>query len=276
MSKLIGYAKELLNKYNEDNVPILAAAQAYYYLLAIIPLLITSFAVLPYFQMDVNEVMSFLNRTLPSGIAEIFEENIISLIQTPKGGLLTIGIIGTLWAASNGVVAFIRSANEAYDVEETRSFIKVRATAIFLTLGLVLAFVVALLLPVFGNVIISFLEPLLNMTSASVIILQVVRWIISILVISGILLVLYRFAPNVNLSFMHIIPGAVAASVLWLTISFGFSFYVSNFGNYSATYGSLGGMIILMIWFYLTGMILMVGAEINVLYHRHKVTRPLD
>lgn len=271
MSNLIDYAKAIMEKYKKDNVPLLAAAQAYYYLLAIVPLLVTSFAVLPYFKLDVNEVMTFLNRYLPSGIASTFEDNIISLVQTPKGGLLTIGIIGTLWAASSGVVAFMRSTNAAYEVEETRSFIVVRLTALLLTIGLVLAFAIALLLPVFGSVIISFLKPLLGMSQSFVIILQLIRWIISILVISVILLVLYRFAPNQKLSFKYIYPGALTASLLWLVISFGFSFYVSNFGNYSATYGSLGGMIILMIWFFLTGMILMIGAEINVLYHQFKV-----
>lgn len=271
MSNLIDYVKALMEKYKKDNVPLLAAAQAYYYLLAIVPLLVTSFAVLPYFKLDVNEVMTFLDRYLPSGIASTFEENIISLVQTPKGGLLTIGIIGTLWAASSGVVAFMRSTNAAYEVEETRSFIVVRLTALLLTIGLVFAFAIALLLPVFGSVIISFLKPLLGMSQAFVMILQLIRWIVSILVISVVLLVLYRFAPNQKLSFKHILPGAFIASLLWLVISFGFSFYVSNFGNYSATYGSLGGMIILMIWFFLTGMILMIGAEINVLYHKYKI-----
>lgn len=273
MSNLISLGKEFMKKFNDDKVTLLAAAQAYYYLLAIIPLLITSFAILPYFQLDVNQVMGFLNDHLPSGIASVFEDNIINLVETPKGGLLTVGILGTLWSASNGVVAFMKSTNEAYDVEETRSFIKMRLVAFMLTISLVFAFVIALLLPVFGDVIISFLEPILNISSAFVILLQIARWIISILVISLILLGLYRFAPNTNLAIKYIYPGAIAASLLWLIISFGFSFYVSNFGSYSATYGSLGGIIILMIWFFLTGIILMVGAEINVLYHRHKAPK---
>lgn len=270
MFRFVDFVKELLAAYRKDNIPILAAAQSYYYLLAIVPLLIVCFAILPYLNMDPNEVMDFLERVLPSGIAEVFEENIISLIQTPKGGLLTVGIIGALWSASSGVQAFMDAANQTYGVEETRSFIKVRLLALGLTAGMVLSFAIALLLPVFGSTILTFVKSLFGMSSSLVIIFQVSRWIISIILITLILSILYLLAPNENLPFKHTIPGAITASVLWTLISLGFSFYVSNFGSYSATYGSLGGIIILMIWFYLTGVILMIGAEVNVLYHQRK------
>lgn len=149
MRTIIHYIKALLDEFKKDNVPILAAAQAYYYLLAIIPLLIVCFAIIPYLNMDPTEVMSFLARVLPDEIADLLEENIISLIETPKGGLLTFGIIGTLWSASNGIKAFMKATNEAYGVDETRSFIKSNATALGLTIAMILSFAIALLLPVF-------------------------------------------------------------------------------------------------------------------------------
>ena len=268
MTILIKYIKEFMAEYKKDNVPLLAAAQAYYYLLAIVPLLIVCFAIIPYLNMDPAEVMTFLEKVLPGEMVTIFEENIINLVQTPKGGLLTFGIIGALWSASNGIQAFMKATNEAYGVDETRSFIKVRLLALVLTIGMVVAFAVALILPVFGSTILGFFKSLLGISASLTIILQISRWVISIILISVILLLLYRLAPNKKLPWKHTIPGAITASVLWLFISLGFSFYVSNFGSYSATYGSLGGIIILMIWFFLTGMILMIGAEINVLYHR--------
>lgn len=268
MSTFINFSKELLASYKKDNVPLLAAAQAYYYLLSIFPLLIVCFAILPYLNMDPAEVMSFLERSLPNGIATVFEENIVNLIETPKGGLLTVGIIGALWSATNGVQAFMTAANEAYGVDETRSFIKVRLLSLALTIGMVISFAIALLLPVFGSTILTFLKSLFGISSSLVIILQVSKWVVSILLITIILSIFYLLAPSQKLPLKHIFPGAITASVLWSTISLGFSFYVSNFASYSATYGSLGGIIILMIWFYLTGMILMIGAEINVLYHK--------
>ncbi|MGM8212141.1 YihY/virulence factor BrkB family protein [Virgibacillus sp. W0430] len=269
MHVLFDYAKALKAEFKKDNLTILAAAQAYYYLLSVVPLLIVCFTIIPYLNMDPSKIFSIINEMLPSGLSTIFSENIGTIIQ-PRGGLLTFGIIGALWATSNGINAFIKAINEAYEVEEERSFIKVRLLAIGLTVGMIVAIIVSLLLPVLGNVIIHFVESWIGISSAMLVFLQVFRWVLSILVISLILLGLYHFAPNKKIPFSHIVPGAFIASSLWLIISFVFSFYVSNFGNYSATYGSMGGIIILMIWFYLTGLILMIGAEINVIYHRNK------
>lgn len=268
MSTIIAYIKDLIGEFKKDDVPLLAASQAYYYLLAVFPLLIVCFAIIPYFKINPEDATLFLERILPGEMVSIFQDNIISLIETPQGGLLTIGAIGALWSASSGLNAFIKSINEAYEIDETRSFIKVRLTALLLTLGLIASFIVAILLPVFGDIILDYIQSLLGLSGSFVVLLQFSRWIISIIVITALLLLLYRFAPNKRLPFSHIFPGALTASVLWLLISLGFSFYVGNFGSYSATYGSLGGIIVLMIWFFLTGLILMIGAEINVIRHR--------
>ncbi|MFZ0369680.1 MAG: YihY/virulence factor BrkB family protein [Halobacillus sp.] len=273
MKKLVSYVKELVHEFQKDNIPILGAAQAYYYLLAIVPMIILLLSILPYMNIEAETAINALGKVIPSDTAEVFRENIISIVEQPKGGLLTIGILGTLWSASNGVNAFIQSANQAYNVDETRSFIKVRLLSIVLTLGMILAIVVALVLPVFGDVLINFMNNTFNLPSETVIIFQLLRWVISVLVIGAILMALYHFAPNKNIPFKHILPGAIITAALWQIISLAFSFYVSNFANYSATYGSLGGIIILMLWFFLTGIILMVGAEINVIYHRRRDDR---
>ncbi|RDW18622.1 YihY/virulence factor BrkB family protein [Oceanobacillus chungangensis] len=271
MSTLRYYATGLMREFKEDNITLLAAAQAYYYLLAVFPLLIVCFAIIPYFNIDAGEVIQFIQSFVPGEFASMFEENIVSFIETPRGGLLTVGIIGAIWSASNGVNAFIKSSNEAYEVEETRSFIIVRLIAFGLTLGMILALIVAILLPVFGNIIVEFLSSYLGITNEMTLLLQIGRWVISIVVLSAFLLCLYRFAPNKKMPFKHIIPGAVSASILWQILTIGFSFYVSNFGNYSATYGSIGGIIVLMIWFFLTGIVLMIGASLNVLYHQRQI-----
>ncbi|MBM7554165.1 YihY/virulence factor BrkB family protein [Thalassobacillus pellis] len=269
--KLKNYIKEVIHEFQKDDVPILAAAQAYYYLLAIVPLMILLLSIIPYLSIDPDRAVRFISNNIPGQTAEIFKENIISLVSQPKGGLLSIGIIGTLWAASNGMNAFMKASNHAYEVEETRSFIVARLLSIILTIGMIIAFVVALVLPVFGKAILSFLDSALNLPMEIMILLHLLRWIVSLIVMIGLLTVLYRVAPNKKLPFGHIIPGAITATVLWLLISWAFSFYVSNFANYSATYGSLGGIIILMLWFFLTGLILVLGAEVNVVQHRRKL-----
>ncbi|PBB07075.1 MULTISPECIES: YihY/virulence factor BrkB family protein [Salimicrobium] len=271
--KLKKFGKELVEEFQNDDVPVLASSQAYYYLLAIFPMVILILSLLPYFSIDTERVMSFISNNVPGDTASMIRENVVSVVEKPSGGLLTIGILGTLWSASNGVNAFIKAANIAYNVEETRSFIKVRLISIALTLGMIVAIVVAIMLPVFGDVIITFVTDLLRLPDSTVILFQVLRWVISIVVMAGVLMALYHIAPNEKIPFKSIIPGALATAVLWQLISLLFSFYISNFGNYSATYGSLGGIIILMLWFFLTGIILMVGAEINVITSRHRQSK---
>ncbi|WP_077623161.1 YihY/virulence factor BrkB family protein [Sediminibacillus massiliensis] len=270
MSKILTYGKELGKEFKKDDATTLAAAQAYYYLLAIVPMLILLLSILPYLSIDPQRAVNFIGNILPQQVASTFEDTIISVVTTPRGGLLTIGILGTLWSASNAVNAFIDASNHAYNVEETRSFIKVRLLSIALTIGMILALVVALVLPIFGGVIIDFLNSNLNLPSQTAIVFQVLRWAISVVVMIAILAALYHFAPNKQFPFSQVLPGAVAAALLWQVISLGFSFYLSNFANYSATYGSLGGVIILMLWFFLTGLTLVIGAELNAIYHRRK------
>jgi membrane protein len=273
MSKAMSYAKALAGEIKKDRATTLAAAQAYYYLLAIVPLLILLLAILPYLQLDPQRVMDFLSTILPGEMATTFQDTIVSVVTTPSGGLLTFGILGTLWSASNAMSAFIEATNQAYDVEETRSFIKVKGMAIILTLFMLIAVIIALVLPIFGGAIIDMISSVLNLPSQTEIIFQVLRWVISIAVMSIVLAFLYKFAPNKQFPFKEVIIGAVIATVLWQVVSLGFSFYVSNFGSYSATYGSLGGLIVLMLWFFLTGLILVVGAEINAILHKRKHTK---
>lgn len=270
-STVMDYGKQVMKKFKEDNIPLLGAAQAYYYLLSSIPLLVVAFSIIPYFKISPTDAMDFIHKVLPSEIANVLEDNIISLVQEPKGGLLAIGAVAALWTASNAMTAFMKASNEAYSVEETRNFFKVRGTALLLTLGMIMSLVIAILLPIFGTVIVDFMKSFLGISSSLALLLNVIRWVLAIVIITVILMLLYRFAPNKSFPFSHIIPGALTASILWQVASLGFSFYVGNFASYSATYGSLGGIIILMVWFFLTGMILMIGAVINAIYHRRRI-----
>lgn len=269
-NKLKYYGKSLMGELKKDRATGLAAQQAYYYMLALFPLLILLIAIVPYLNIDPQKAMNVVNSLLPSQSAELLRDNVVNLVSERNGGLLTFGIIGTIWSASNGMNAFIRAMNIAFDVEETRSFIKARLISIMLTFGLILAFVVALLLPVFGKVILDTVQSIIQIPEPYDIVFNIVRWIVAIVVMSAVLAGLYRLAPNKHYPFKHVIPGAIFATIVWQLISLGFSFYVSNFGNYSATYGSIGGVIVLMLWLFLTGLALVLGGEINAIYHRDK------
>ncbi|WP_349729760.1 YihY/virulence factor BrkB family protein [Peribacillus frigoritolerans] len=268
MNKSIKFSKKLIKEIKEDRITGLAAEQAYYYLLALFPLLILLLSILPYLNIDIQTALDTLKTFMPAETMEVVEKNIINILSERNGGLLTFGFLGTIWSASNGMNAFIHSMNIAYDVEETRNFIKARIISIVLTLGLVVAFIVMLGLPVFGKVIIDLLQQVIPIPEETQILFSLLRWVIAVVVISLVLAFLYRFAPNKSFPIKHVIPGAVTATVLWLGISLGFSFYVSNFSNYASTYGSLGGVIILMLWLYLSGLIFVIGGEINAILHR--------
>ncbi|MFT9596861.1 YihY/virulence factor BrkB family protein [Mesobacillus sp.] len=268
--KLKHYGKSLLEELKKDRATGLAAQQAYYYMLALFPLLILLIAIVPYLNIDPQKAINVVNQLLPSQSAELLRDNVVKLVSERNGGLLTFGIIGTIWSASSGMNAFIKAMNIAFDVKETRSFIKARLVSIMLTLGLILAFVVALLLPVFGKVILDTVQSIIQIPEPFDIVFNIVRWVVAIVVMAAVLAGLYRVAPNKHYPFKHVIPGAIFATVVWQLISLGFSFYVSNFGNYSATYGSIGGVIVLMLWLFLTGLALVLGGEINAIYHRDK------
>lgn len=274
MQGIVGFVKKLITEIKEDNATGLAAEQAYYYMLSLFPMLILLLSIIPYLSLDANDAIKVLESAMPAETADIFKENVVQFINNPNGGLLTIGILGTIWSASNGMNAFMRAMNEAYNVKETRSFIKVRGLSILLTIGLILTLVIALILPVFGGVILKALVSWGLPTSFGTF-LSVLRWIVAITIMIAVLSMLYRLAPNKKFPFAHVWPGAVAATLLWQITSLGFSFYVSNFGNYSATYGSLGGVIVLMLWLFLTGLILVIGGEINAIYHQDRTISPV-
>lgn len=271
MSKAMGFVKELGGEFKKDKATTLAAAQAYYYLLAIVPLLILLLSILPYLQIDPDRAVKFIGDILPGEVAKTFQDTIVSVVTTPSGGLLTFGILGTLWSASNALSAFINVTNQAYGIEETRSFIKLKGTAIVLTLAMLVAVIVALVLPIFGGTIIDFAKSFFNLPEQTEIIFQILRWVVSIAVMSIVLAFMYKFAPDKSFPFKQVLIGAITATILWQAVSFGFSIYVSNFGSYSSTYGSLGGLIVLMLWFFLTGIILVIGAEINAILHRRRL-----
>ncbi|CAM3736156.1 YihY/virulence factor BrkB family protein [Mesobacillus zeae] len=264
------YIKRIVKELKSDRATGLAAQQAYYYMLALFPMLILLVSIVPYLNIEPAKAIRFVNNVLPPETAGFLKDNIIKIISERNGGLLTFGIIGTLWSASNGINAFIKAMNTAYDVEETRSFIKSRLVSIGLTLGMITAFIVALILPVFGNVFLNLVREIVPIPAESAILFKIMRWLVALVVIAAVLSVLYYFAPNKKYPFSHAIPGAIFGTVIWQMISLGFSFYVSNFTNYSATYGSLGAVIVLMLWLFLTGLALLLGGEINAVYHSEK------
>jgi len=261
--------KQLWKRVLEDELFGLAAQLAYYFLLSLFPLLLFLVALLPYLPITTEDILAVIRDFAPEDSIQLIEANLLQLSQK-NGHLLSFGIIATMWSASNGINAIVRAFNKAYDVKESRSFIVARGMAILFTFAMIFVFVMALLLPVFGRLIGIYLFAKLGLSDEFLTIWNTLRWLLSSIILFIVFTGLYWIAPNKKLKCVSVVPGAIFATVGWELSSLAFSFYVTNFSNYSATYGSIGAIIILMIWFYLTGIIIIIGGEINAAFSKVK------
>ncbi|MEJ2008493.1 MAG: YihY/virulence factor BrkB family protein [Acidobacteriota bacterium] len=270
---LIEFSKRLWREIQDDRVFTDAAALSYFLLLAIFPGAIFVLSLLPYLPVPHMQqaIMDLLHQALPVQSATLFEGTVRRLVSQKEGELLTFGFIFMLWSASTGMYAMMQQLNAAHDTMERRPFWKVRGIAILLVLLFVLALIATLSLVIFGGVVQSWLASILGWSRPLLIFFATLRWIIiGISLLLG-LAVIYRFGPDVNEKFRFISPGNVVAATLIALASIGFQFYVLKFGRgYSATYGSLGAMIILMLWLYLASIAILVGCEINTILQRDK------
>ena len=253
------------DKLKTDKVPLLSAGVAFFILLALFPALAAVVSVygLVADPDQVSQQVTDLTSALPSSAQDLITEQLESIVDGASSGIgwaLALSVLGALWAASSGVKHLIEAINAAYDEAEDRGFLKLRGLAILLTLGAV----------VFGVIAIGVLTVLpavvdeTGLGSAAQTAVQVASYVgLAIAFVVG-LAVLYRYAPDRDKPrWQWVSPGAVIGSVVWIIASLGFSFYASNFGSYGETYGSIGAVIVLMLWFVLTAFSVILGAEIN-------------
>ena len=250
---------------NDDNIPLLAAGVAFYAFLALFPALIAAVTVygLVADPTDVQAQIESLTRALPADTASLITGQLRSLAAGSSSALslgLVASLLGALWSASGGMGNLMKATNLAYDEEETRGFVKLRAVALLLTLGAVLFLVVAAGL-------VAVLPAVLNTVGLggfTRVVIEVARWLGLVVFVMAALALLYRYAPDRDHPrFAWTSVGAVVATVLWVLGSAGFSLYVSTFGSYAKTYGALAGVAVLLLWLFLTSFVVLLGAEIN-------------
>ncbi|MBM7650659.1 YihY/virulence factor BrkB family protein [Neobacillus cucumis] len=264
--------KLLWHRIEEDDLPGLSAQLAYFFLLSLFPLLIVLFTLLPYFPIPHQDMLGMIRDFAPAEAMQLIEKNVKEIMSQRNGGLLSFGVIGTIWSASNGINAIVRAFNKAYNVKESRSFIVARGMAILLTFGMIFVFLLAIILPVFGREIGLFLFSKLGYTSQFIKVWDTLSWLVSAIILFLIFTGLYWIAPNVKLRCRSAFPGALFATLGWIISSIGLSFYVNNISNYSLTYGGIGAIIVLMIWLYLSAFIIILGGEVNAFYSEKKRT----
>lgn len=265
------FLKDLNQEISKDNIFNGAAALGYYLTMAIFPAMILLMTLIPYLPIDNVDkaIMDLLGQALPAEAYDMVAGVVTEVTSERRGGLLSFGLLGTLWAASAGMYAIMQQLNITYDVEEERSFIKARAVAILLSLMFGLLVIGAFSLIVLGGVIQDWIGSRFGASDALLMFFVVFRWV---MIIAALLLgfaLIYKFAPNVEQKFAFVSPGSVLGVVLLIIASLAFAFYTSNFGDYSATYGSIGAIIILMLWLYIAGLVILLGSEINALIEHY-------
>ncbi|HBZ11230.1 MAG TPA: YihY/virulence factor BrkB family protein [Bacillus bacterium] len=253
----------MARRISDNDVTGFAAQLSYFFLLSLFPMLIFLFTLLPYTPLTQQDIFHLIKDFAPAETYTMIKRTISGIMDNRSSGLLSVGVIATLWAASKGMNSLMKSLNRAYDVEEKRSFIVSRGLSILLTIAMIFVFILALLLPVFGKQLGLFIFSYLGFSGEFLKIWSVIRWVLTPVILFLVFLAVYYLAPSVKVRFATAVPGSIFASIGWIVVSLGFSFYVSNFGNYTAMYGSIGTIIVLMLWFYFSAIIIMIGGEIN-------------
>jgi membrane protein len=248
-----------------DNCLGLAAQLAYYFFLALFPALLFVVAIISYIPVEnlMDGLTNLLARVAPSEALKLIQDQIFKIAQDEAGGLLTLGMIGTLWSTSSGVTAIIDTLNTAYDIQESRPWWRVRLLALGLTIALAVFIVLSTALVIAGPALAEKTAQAINMGPAFEWTWKILQWPIVFALVSLAIAMVFYFAPDAEQQWIWITPGSILATALWLLASLGFRFYVTNFGSYTATYGIIGGVIVLLLWFYVSALAVLVGAELN-------------
>jgi membrane protein len=258
-------ARRVWREVQEDEVTERAAALSYYFLFALFPALLFLTALLSFLPVEglQERLMAYTREVLPPDAASTVERTMTEVVGARRTGLVSIGLLVTLWASSNGMVSLMNTMNVVFDVTERRPLLKRRLLAIVLTLTFAVFIVAALVLMVFGPPIGAMVAGWLGLGDVFKRAWAVVNIpIVIACALIGIQLV-YYLAPAGARRWRWVTPGATFALLAWLVMSYGLRLYVGRFANYSATYGSIGGVILLMLWLYLSSVVFLVGAEID-------------
>jgi membrane protein len=262
-------AKELgrrvLHEIQHDDCFGRAAQLTYYFLFALFPFFLVLTTLLGYLPVPnlLDRLMEVVAQMLPGDALRLVQENVRDLVVNQRGGLLSFGILAALWTSSSAITAIMDGLNRAYDVEEGRPFWKVRAYAILLTIGLSLFIIVSIILLTFGPQIGGWIADRVGLGGIFQTAWNLLRWPVIVGLIILAMALVYYVAPDVEQEWQWITPGSIVAVIGWLLASLGFSYYVNNFGSYNATYGSIGAVIVLLTWMYVSGFFVLVGGEIN-------------
>jgi len=256
------YIEQLLNRYKDADLSAMSAQITYYLILAFFPFLIFLINLLSFTTLSTELLFVNFNTLLPNDTGRLIKDLLVQTLQAKSKSLLLISMMVSLWFASEGTSAVIRGLNESYGVQEKRNFLKLNFIALIATIGLTIMIIVEFTMLIFGKIIGTYVFELIGEKNTFVIIWSFLRYGIPLIVMLITFSLIYKYLPNKKLKFMDVIIGAVFSTVGWVSISILFSFYVNNFANYEKVYGSIGGVIALIIWLNISTLIILLGGEL--------------
>ncbi len=270
--------KRSFRAFLDDDMLTYAAALSYSALFALFPFLIFLIALLG--SLNIQNFFDWLleqaRTALPADSYRLVKSVIDDIQGESGGGLLSFGIVIAIWSASAGVRSVMNAMNVAFGAEERRPVLRRYIVSLVYTVGLAVLLTASASLMLIGPRTIEWIAAQVHLGSEFVTLWTWLRWPVIVLLLIVVAALIYYLAPNVDQPFVLITPGAVAAVIVWILASLGFSFYVSNFGNYNSTYGSLGGIIVLLLYFYISSAVLLFGAEVNATLRRIQIEAPDD
>lgn len=261
---------KLIVKVRKDDIFALASQLAYYMILSFIPLIIFLISLIAWINIDSINFMSILKTFLPSGIFSLAEYIINEIMSARSMSIVGGSIFVAIWMASSGFRALIKGINKAYNLKDTRSYIRRTIIAYIGTIIFALSIIAALAVIVFGRVIGEHLLGLLPNAEIFQYVWIMFRYVIILVFLVIIFTALYKFTPCKRFKLKEVFPGAVVSALGWIISSFAFSYYINNFNNYTKVYGSLAAIFIMMLWMFITSMVIIFGVEVNSVLVEHK------
>jgi membrane protein len=263
----LGVLKRTVRQFKEDALTDRAAALTYYGVLAIFPALLALVSILGLVGKSATQpLVDNLGKVAPGPAKDIFTTAIENLQKSKGSGgiLFIVGLAAALWSASGYVAAFMRASNAIYDVEEGRPIWKKAPVRLGVTLVLVLLLAVSALAVALTGPLADQVGQVLGIGNSVVTVWDIAKWPVLLLIVSLMFAILYWASPNVRQpGFRWISPGGIVAVIIWIVASAAFAFYVANFGSYNKTYGALGGIIIFLVWLWISNIAVLLGAEFD-------------
>jgi membrane protein len=263
----------------ENEILIRANGVAFSFILAIFPAVIFLFTLIPYVtqyipEVNTQSIMQFLAEMMPPSMYDVIASTVQDIISNQRGGLLTLGFVFSLYLATNGMMSLMNAFNACYKTNDRRGGFKMRLVATGLTINLALVLVLAVILLVVGQLVLNYLlsnlhdlKGLESIDKFTVYLLLALRFVVIFIVFFLAVSTIYYFGPAIHYNWRFFSIGSFLATILILAISYGFSYYITNFGTYNKVYGSIGVLIALMVWVQLVTIVLLIGYEINASIH---------